>query len=222
MANRPTRSRSRSRERPGSNAFRVTTGGGLSPDSNYRGRTFNELRVNRQREHHEHHEHHREHRSDPSRAHASSLRDDRQRRVDEYSDRRPDTRRAGEDAGRREQRHDMSSASSRGRPSDSRADSHRRDNWCTDPRRDQPGRHGVREAPKDNRAALLGTRGEIGQGSRPHATSNHGAGGRPSAVQIHLNKRIAGARNFEDVPAIVEAEHGEFNAVNVDCMQPAG
>ena len=161
MTNRPTRSRSRSRERPGSNAFRVTTGGGLSPDS--RGRTFNELhpRANRQREHHEHH---REHRSDPSRKHASSLRDDRQRRVDEYSDRRPDTRRAGEDAGRREQRHDMSSASSRGRPSDSRADSHRRDNWCTDPRRDQPaGRYGVHEAPKDSRTPLLSGRGEIGQ-----------------------------------------------------------
>ena len=209
MANRPTRSRSRSRERPGSTAFRVTTGGGLSPDSNYRGRTFNELRVNRQREHHEHH---REHRSDPSRAHASSLRDDRQRRVDEYSDRRPDIRRAGEDAGRREQRHDMSRATSRGRYSDSRADSHRRDNWCTDPRRDQPGRHGVREAP---RAALSGARGEIGQGSRPPVTSNHGAGGQPSAVQIQLNKRIVGARNFEDILAIVSEKHGEFNAVNV-------
>ena len=207
--------RCHSRERPGSNAFRVTTGGGLSADS--RGRTFNELhpRANRQREHHEHHEHHREHRSDPSRAHASSLRDDRQRRVDEYSDRRPDIRRAGEDAGRRELRHDMSSATSRGRHSDSRADSHRRDNWCTDPRRDQPGRHGVHEAPKDNRAALLGARGEIGQGSRPHATSNHGAGGRPSAVQIQLNKRIVGARNFEDILAIVEETHGEFNEVNV-------
>ena len=109
----------------------------------------------------------------------------------------------------------MSSASSRGRPSDSRADSHRRDNWCTDPRRDQPGRHVVREAPKDNRAALSGARGEIGQGSRPPVTSNHGAGGQPSAVQIQLNKRIVGARNFEDILAIVEEKHGEFNAVNV-------
>jgi len=59
------------------------------------------------------------------------------------------------------------------------------------------------------------TRGEIRQGLRPPASNNHGAGGRPSAVQIQLNKRIAGARNCEDVLAIVEAEHGEFNAVNV-------
>ena len=30
-----------------------------------------------------------------------------------------------------------------------------------------------------------------------------------------MNKRIVGARNFEDILAIVEAEHGVFNAVNV-------
>jgi hypothetical protein len=109
----------------------------------------------------------------------------------------------------------MSSANSRGRPSDSRADSRQREDWRTeDPGRDQQGRHGVREAPKDNRAPLSSGRGEIRQGLRPPARSNRGAGGRPSAVQIQLNKRIVGARNFEDVLAIVEGEHGEFNAVN--------
>ena len=29
-----------------------------------------------------------------------------------------------------------------------------------------------------------------------------------------MNRRIVGARNFEDILAIVEAEHGEFDAVN--------
>ena len=65
-----------------------------------------------------------------------------------------------------------------------------------------------------NRAALLSARGEVGQGPRPPASKNHGAGGRPSAVHIQLNKRIVGARTFVDILAIVEAEHGEFNAVN--------
>jgi hypothetical protein len=109
----------------------------------------------------------------------------------------------------------MSSANSSGRPSDSRADSRQRDDWRTeDPRRDQQGRHGARKALKDNRTPLLSGRGEMRQGLRPPASNNHGAGGRPSALQIQLNKRIVGARNFEDVLAIVEAEHGEFNAVN--------
>ena len=205
MANR---SRSRSRERPGPSRLRR---GDASPDSRC-GRTFNKVhpRADRLRED-------REYRSDSSRAHFSSLRDDRQRRVDEFVDRRPDVRRpGGEDAGRREQRHGMSSANSRGRPSDSRADSRERADWRPeDPRRDQQGRHRVREAPKDKRPPLLSGRGEIMQGLRPPASNNHGAGGRPSAVQIQLNKRIVGARNFEDVLAIVEAEHGEFNALNV-------
>jgi len=193
MANR---TRSRSSERPGPRGFRRDD---TSPDSR-RGRSFNEVhpRADRQREHH------REYRSDSSRAHFSSLRDDRQR-VDEFVDRRSDVRPPGEDVGRCEQRHSMNSANSRGRPSDSRADSRQRDNWRTeDPRRDQHGRHGVREAPKDHRTPLL----------CPPASNYHGAGGRPSAAQIQLNKRIVGARNFEHVLSIVEAEHGEFNAVN--------
>ena len=39
-------------------------------------------------------------------------------------------------------------------------------------------------------------------------------GGRPSAVHIELNKRIVAARNGDSILAIVEAEHGSFNAVN--------
>ena len=44
--------------------------------------------------------------------------------------------------------------------------------------------------------------------------SNRGASGRPAATQIQLNKRIMGARDADNILAIVEAEHGEFDAVN--------
>jgi hypothetical protein len=216
--------RSRSSERPGPSGLRR---GDASPHSR-RGRAFNEVhpRADRRRGYREHR---REYRSDSPRAHFSCLRDDRQRRFDELGDRRPDVRRVGEDAGRREQRHGMSSANSRGRPSDSRANSRQRDDWCTeDPRRDQQGRHGVSKAAtasvkrhKDNWTPLLSARGEVRQGPRPPASKNHGAGGRPSAVQIQLNKRIVGARNFED--AIVEAEKWQLQCCQCsDCMQQAG
>ena len=39
-------------------------------------------------------------------------------------------------------------------------------------------------------------------------------GCRPSAVHIELNKQIVAARGAESILAIVEAEHGAFNAVN--------
>ena len=70
--------------------------------------------------------------------------------------------------------------------------------------------------PEHNRVPLWSARGEFRQGFRPSTSDNHGtAGDRPSGIQIQLNKRIVGARNFEDILAIVEAEHGKFNAVNV-------
>ena len=74
----------------------------------------------------------------------------------------------------------------------------------------------AREVPEHNRVPLWSARGKFRQGFRPSTSDNHGtAGGRPSGAQIQLNKRIVGARNFEDILAIVEAEHGVFNAVNV-------
>jgi hypothetical protein len=44
--------------------------------------------------------------------------------------------------------------------------------------------------------------------------SDSGNGGRPSGKQIQLNKQIIAARDAAGILAIVEAEHGEFNAVN--------
>jgi hypothetical protein len=44
--------------------------------------------------------------------------------------------------------------------------------------------------------------------------SDSGNGGRPSGKQIQLNKQITAARNADGILAIVETEHGEFNAVN--------
>jgi len=44
--------------------------------------------------------------------------------------------------------------------------------------------------------------------------SNRGGGERPCAAHMQLNKRIMGARDADNILAIVEAEHGEFNAVN--------
>ena len=137
-------------------------------------------------------------------------------------DRRSGSRRAGEDAVCREQRHDPRRADLASRPSDSRVDSHRHDDWRSrhddwrsEPRRDQRRGDGAGKAPEDNRAPLCGARGEFRQGFRPSARGNHGAGDhRPSVVQIQLNKRIVGARDFEDILAIVEVKHGEFDAVN--------
>ena len=39
-------------------------------------------------------------------------------------------------------------------------------------------------------------------------------GSRPSMAQIHLNKRIVAARSAEDILAIIEADHSEFDACN--------
>ena len=44
--------------------------------------------------------------------------------------------------------------------------------------------------------------------------SNRGGGERPCAAHIQLNKRIMGARDVDNMLAIVEAEHREFDAVN--------
>ena len=44
--------------------------------------------------------------------------------------------------------------------------------------------------------------------------NDSGNGGRPSAKQIQLNKQITAARDAKDILAIVEAAHGDFNAVN--------
>ena len=60
-------------------------------------------------------------------------------------------------------------------------------------------------------ASLSSARGEARHEHRPPVGDR---GGRPSAAQIQLNKRIAAARNAEGILAIVEAEHGAFNAVN--------
>jgi hypothetical protein len=79
---------------------------------------------------------------------------------------------------------------------------------------DQQGRESRDGAAKDNRAPLSSSRSEVSQGFRPSASNNQSAGGRPSAAQIQLNKRITAARTFEDILSIVRAEHGEFNAVN--------
>ncbi|MFN9910301.1 MAG: hypothetical protein ACK56F_30015, partial [bacterium] len=44
--------------------------------------------------------------------------------------------------------------------------------------------------------------------------NDSGNGGRPSGKQIQLNKQITAARDAEGILAIVEAEHGNFDAVN--------
>ena len=61
-------------------------------------------------------------------------------RVGDDRDRRPDVRRAGLDAGHREQRHDAIRAYSPRRLSNSLVDSHQRDEGRSEPRRD---RHGL-------------------------------------------------------------------------------
>jgi hypothetical protein len=44
--------------------------------------------------------------------------------------------------------------------------------------------------------------------------NDSGNGARPSGKQLQLNKQITTARDAEGILAIVEKEHGEFNAVN--------
>ena len=60
-------------------------------------------------------------------------------------------------------------------------------------------------------ASLSSARAEARHEHRPPVGNR---GSRPSAAQIQLNKRIVAARNAEGILAIVEAEHGAFNAVN--------
>ena len=108
------------------------------------------------------------------------------------------------------------------RPSDSRAASHRPDDGRSElrgrqdvaPQRDD--RHRDRAELRGNRmahqkASLSSARAEARHEHRPTVGDR---GGRPSAAQIQLNKRIAAARNAEGILAIVEAEHEAFNAVN--------
>ena len=60
-------------------------------------------------------------------------------RAGDDSDRRPDVRRAGDDDRHRERRHDERRAYASQRRSDSLADSRRRDEGCSEPRRDRQG-----------------------------------------------------------------------------------
>jgi hypothetical protein len=60
---------------------------------------------------------------------------------------------------------------------------------------------------------LCGRRWRVQREYRQPTGSNSGNGGRPSAKQIQLNKQII-ARDAKDILAIVEAAHGDFNAVN--------
>ena len=113
------------------------------------------------------------------------------------------------------------------RPSNSLADSHQRDEGRSEPRCDRPGlashqqgcRHAGRDEPRDHRAShrsalLPHAHGEVRRECRQPTGNDSGNGGRPSAKQIQLNKQITAARDAEGILAIVETEHGEFNAVN--------
>ena len=158
------------------------------------------------------------------------------RRVDDDGVRRPDARRATEDAGKHERWHDARAYEPL-RASDSLAASKRRDDRRSEPRRDwhdvslrQQGGHrtghdepqGCHRTGRDERRAshtahsnspLPIARGEARH--HDHAPVGTNRGGRPSAMQIALNKRIVAARDAESILTIVTAEHGEFNAVNV-------
>ena len=62
---------------------------------------------------------------------------------------------------------------------------------------------------------MSSARGERRQEYPPPAGNGRtNSGGRPSAAEIQLNKRIIAARDAESILSIVEAEHGEFNACN--------
>jgi hypothetical protein len=99
---------------------------------------------------------------------------------------------------------------------DDRRHSPKRD-WQDLASRQQGGHRTGLDEPRGNRmahqsATLSIARGENRSDYRPSVSASRG--GRPSLVQIHLNKRIVAARRAEDILAIIEAEHGEFNAVN--------
>ena len=62
---------------------------------------------------------------------------------------------------------------------------------------------------------MSSARGELRREYPPPAGNGRtNSGGRPSAAEIQLNKRIIAARDAESILSIVEAEHGEFSACN--------
>ena len=113
-------------------------------------------------------------------------------RAGDDSDRRPDARRAGDDDWHRERQHDERRAYASQRRSDSLADSRRRDEGCSEPRRDRQGFasrqqdcHTGRDEPRHDRpphrnALLAPAHGEIGRAYRQPTGSDSGNGGRPS------------------------------------------
>ena len=107
------------------------------------------------------------------------------------------------------------------RPSYSLADSHRRAEGRIQLSRDwpEPGWHHGDHTGRDKRsprrpAPLPPAHGEVRREHRQPTGKNSGTSGRPSAQQAQLNKRITCARDAEGILAIVEAEHGDFDAVN--------
>ena len=159
------------------------------------------------------------------RAHSASARDSAQRHTADPGDCRRDARRAIEDSGQVELRHDTRRAYAPSRPSDSLSASHRHNDRRAEPRRDRQGVESRQQGDnctghgeaRDNRTAhlnvpLSSARAETRLNDR--ATMGPNRGGRPSTMHIELNKRIVAARDAKSILAIVEAERGAFNAVN--------
>ena len=162
------------------------------------------------------------------RYHSSSSRDNSRRRLGDNDDAR-----AGEDAGGQERRRDARQGYVPPRASGSRSYSDRRGERRSEPRRDRQcfasdsefasrahGRHhdgcdDPRDGHSPHRISRLSPApGEVRREYRQPICSVAGSSGRPSANQIQLNSRIIKARGADSILAIVEAEHGEFNAVN--------
>ena len=81
------------------------------------------------------------------------------------------------------------------------------------------GRDGPSDGPSDDRSAhrnapFAGAARVEAKRDYRQLGSDSRNGGRPSAKQIQLNKRIIAARDAETILAIVSAEHGDFNDVN--------
>ena len=121
-------------------------------------------------------------------------------------DRRADSRRAGEDDGRREQRHDPRRADLHCRPSDSRVDSRRRDGWDSEPRRDQHCGAAVGPAKLRKTIGLHSECTRRGQARAPPIHEQQPWHWRPALCSPDSVEQIVGARNYEDILAIVEAE----------------
>ena len=159
------------------------------------------------------------------RAHSASARDRAQRRTNDHGDRRPDARRAVEVSGHGERWHDARSAHAPSRRSDSLSASHRHDDRPNEPRRDRQGvasrpqgdHYACRAESQDNRTAHPNAPPSSARGAARHddrVPMGTNRASRPSAMQIELNKRIVASRDAESILAIVEKDHGAFNAVN--------